>query len=168
MSNMLQQLLGGPGREQYQDFVNRYEQGPPHEGYSDDEVLDRYEQVSEHVPPDVYEQSAYEAFARMSAQECRQFAQYLRQQARQQNTGFQDLDQDGIDDRAEQDPHVLAQVAGRMHRQQPGMFGQVVSGGRVRPRGHRKQPRKQKSPLDNPMAEAALAGIAAIAVKKMM
>ncbi len=120
-----------------------------------------YEQVAEHAPPDVYEESSYEAFARTSPQERRQFAQWVRQQAREQNVAY--VDQDGIDDRTEQDPRVLAQLAGRMHRQQPGMFGQVASGGRVRSRGQRKQ----GSPLDNPLAKAALAGIAAIAVKKM-
>ena len=32
---------GGQKRQEYQDFARRYEQGPPWEGYSDWEVLDR-------------------------------------------------------------------------------------------------------------------------------
>ena len=53
------------------------------------------------------------------------------------------------------------------------MFGQLATGGRMRQRRQGQRPRqrrqqKQKSPLDNPMAKAALAGIAAIAVKKML
>ena len=174
--NFLENIMGGQPqkRQQYQDFVSRYDQGPPWQGIDDDEAVERYEEVAPHLPPDVYEESAYEAFQRMSPQERRQLAQYLRQQTRQQNFNFPDLDQDGIDDRFEQDPRVMAQVMGRMHRQNPGMFGQLATGGRRRPQQRRqqqqrrRQQQKQKSPLDNPMAKAALAGIAAIAVKKMM
>jgi hypothetical protein len=167
--NFLENVLGGKQqkRQQYQDFIGRYEQGPPWQGIDDDEAVERYQEVEQHVPHDVYEDSAHEAFARMSPQERRQFGQYMRQQARQQNFNFPDFDQDGIDDRFEQDPRMMAQTMGRMHRQHPGMFGQLATGGRRRPQQRRRQ-QKQKSPLDNPLAKAALAGIAAIAVKKMM
>ena len=165
----LDQILGGGRRNDFQDFVRRYEEGPPHEGYDDDEVYDRYEEVAEHLSPEDYEESAYEAFARMSPQERRQFLQWTRQQARAHDAYVPDFDQDGIDDRVEQDPRALARIAGRMHRQDPGLFGEVASGGRVRRRRKRRQPRKkQQSPLGNPLAKAALAGIAAIAAKKMM
>ena len=179
MQNMLENLLGGQPkrRREYDDFVNRYEQGPPWAGISDQEAIERYEEVAPHLPPEVYEESAYEAFNRMSPRERRQFAQYVRQQTRQQGAHFPDLDQDGIDDRIEQDPRVMAQIAGRMHRQQPGMFGQIARGGRERPRRpgqQRRRRRKQEGGpeksdlLGNPMAKAALAGITAVAVKKMM
>ena len=173
---MLENLLGGPQRQHYEDFVQRYDQGPPWQGIDDDEAIDRYHEVTPQLSPEMYEDSAYEAFQRMSPQERRQFGQYLRQQARQQQMGFPDLDQDGVDDRFEQDPRFMAQMAGRMHRQQPGMFAQLATGGRAgqRRRGQGQQQRrqqqkkKQQNPLDNPLAKAALAGIAAIAVKKMM
>ena len=170
--NFLENMLGGQQhkRQQYQDFVNRYDEGPPWAGISDDEAIDRYSEVEQHLPPDVYEQSAEEAFARMSPQERRQFGHYLRQQARQQNFNFPDLDQDGIDDRFE-DPRFMAQMTGRMHRQQPGMFGQLATGGQMRRRrqqGQRRRQKKDSNLLGNPLAKAALAGIAAIAVKKMM
>jgi hypothetical protein len=73
--NFLENLLGG-GRESaddYRDFVNRYEQGSPHEGYSDEEVSSRYQQVSRQIPSDLYQESAQEAFSRMSPQERMQF-----------------------------------------------------------------------------------------------
>ena len=188
---MLENLLAGPQRQQMQDFVQRYEQGPPYQGIGDEEAIDRYQEVTQHLPPEQYEESAYEAFQRMSPQERRQLAQYLRQQARQQEMGFPDLDQDGIDDRFEHDPRFMAQMAGRMHREQPGMFAQLATGGRAGQRrqgqgqrrqgqgqrgqgqGQRRQQRKQQGGPDmggllgNPMAKAALAGIAAMAVKKM-
>src|SRR5687767_4098152 len=120
MENLLQGLLGGgQQRQQYQDFVQRYEQGPPWDGYSDQEVLQRYQQVAPNCSPQLYQESAEEAFARLSPQERRQFGQHLRQRAQQQHMPFPDLNQDGIDDRFQQDPRALAQMTTRMEQQQP-------------------------------------------------
>jgi len=48
---ILDELLGGTQRQkEYRDFVDRYEQGSPSEGYSDQEVLKRYGDVSHAVP----------------------------------------------------------------------------------------------------------------------
>lgn len=163
--NFLQTIFGG-GQEaerDYRDFVNRYEQGLPHEGYSDEEVLNRYQQVSRQLPHDVYQESAQEAFSRMSPQERMQFGQYLRQQTRQQNLNFPDLNQDGIDDRL-QDPNYLAQATGRIHQQQPDMLGQLLSGAA----GSLMGGRGGGNVFSSPLAKGALAGIAALAAKKMM
>ena len=164
--NFLQNILGG-GQEQerdYRDFVNRYEQGSPHEGYSDEEVFNRYHQVSRQLPPDVYQESAQEAFSRMSPQERMQFGQYLQQQTRQQNYNFPDLDGDGQDDRY-QDPSYLARATGRMHQQQPDLLGQLLggAGGVLGSRGG-----GGGNIFSNPLAKGALAGIAAIAANKLM
>ena len=56
-------LAGGQRQKEYKDFVDRYEQGDPSEGYSDKEVLKRYGEVSHAVPPDQYAQAAQEAHA---------------------------------------------------------------------------------------------------------
>lgn len=162
--NFLQTIFGG-GQESerdYRDFVNRYEQGLPHEGYSDEEVSNRYQQVSRQLPSDVYQESAQEAFSRMSPQERMQFGQYLRQQTRQQNYNFPDLDHDGQDDRF-QDPNYLAQVTGRIHQQQPDMLGQLMSGAAGLMGGQ-----GGGNVLSNPLAKGAMAGIAALAAKKLM
>jgi hypothetical protein len=153
--DMLGQLLGGgQQRQQYQDFVTRYDQGAPWDGISDQEAYSRYQQVAPQLPPDMYQQSAQEAFSRMTPQQRMQLGQHLRQQARQQNMSFPDMDQDGVDDRF-QDPQYLAQVTGRMQQQQPGLLGQVLGGG-------------GGGMLESPIAKAALGGIAAMAVKNMM
>ena len=48
---LLDSLLGNPQQQQdYQNYVQRYQQGPPHEGYSDQEVLQRYQQVAPQLP----------------------------------------------------------------------------------------------------------------------
>ncbi len=70
-----------------------------------------------------------------------------------------DFNQDGIDDRF-QDPNYLAQVTGRMDQQQPGLLGQLLGGAGGGAGG--------QGALANPIAKAALAGIAAVAMKKMM
>jgi hypothetical protein len=151
--DLLQNLLGGgAGRQEYEDYIQRYDRGAPYDGISDDEVYNRYQQIAPHLPPDMYEESAREAFSRMSPQERMQFGQYLQQQAQQR--GFNDSDDQY------QDPGYLAGVTGRMHRQQPDLLGQFFGGG--------MQQRGGGGLLSNPLAKAALGGIAAMAVKKMM
>ncbi len=162
---LFERLMGGGqsgGQQQQQefaDFVGRYENGPPWTGVSDQEAMGRYQQVAPQLSPDDYRQSAEEAFNRMSPQERQQFGQYLRQRARQQQVNFPDLNRDGIDDRL-QDSAYLAQVTTQMHQQQPGLLGQLLGGGG----GGGASP----GMLDNPLAKAALAGIAAMAVKRVM
>jgi len=159
--DFLQHLLGGgQPRQQYQDFVQRYEQGHPAEGYSGQEVMQRYEQVAANCSPQLYQESAEQAFARMTPQERQQFAQFLQQRAQQQNVQFPDFNRDGIDDRFQQDPRSLAQMTTRMEQQQPGMLGQLLGGG--------GGGGGAGGLLENPVAKAALAGIAAMAVKNLM
>ena len=159
---LLDDLLGGgQQRQDYHDFVNRYDQGAPWTGISDREAVSRYQQVATRLPPDMYQQSAEEAFGRMAPQERMEFARHLQQRSRQQGVDFPDFNQDGIDDRY-QDPRTLAQVTSRMEQQQPGMLGQLLGGGRGGGSGG------AADMLDNPLAKAALAGVTAMAVKKMM
>ncbi|HVI83884.1 MAG TPA: hypothetical protein VNA86_01110, partial [bacterium] len=66
---LLETILGSAGQLQdFQDFVNRYREGLPHEGYSGQEVLNRYQQVAPQIPAEDYERAAQEAFQRMSPQ----------------------------------------------------------------------------------------------------
>jgi hypothetical protein len=66
-----------------EDFVNRYDQGPPYEGISNDEAIGRYEQIAPELAPEVYQQSAQDAFTRMAPEERAQFGQLLQQRAQQ-------------------------------------------------------------------------------------
>ncbi len=152
-------LGGGQQRQEYEDFANRYDQGPPYQGISGREAYDRYQQVATQLPPQQYQQSAQQAFERMSPQERMQFGQMLQRQAQQR--GYQDPAWGDPDDHY-QDPGYLSQVTGRMHQQQPGMLGQLLGGGSGQQGGG------MGDMLDNPLAKAAIGGIAAIAVKNMM
>src|SRR5215471_19675828 len=67
---ILEELLaGGQRQREYSDFVERYEQGHPSQGYSDQEVLERYGEVSHAVPSDQYAQAAQEALSKLSPEE---------------------------------------------------------------------------------------------------
>jgi hypothetical protein len=154
---LLQGLLGSQ-REEFDDFVNRYDQGAPWDGISQEEAVSRYQQVATQVPPDVYEQSAEEAFSRLSPQQRVQLGQYLRRQGRERNLPVADFDQDGIEDRF-QDPRQLARMTSQIDQRQPGLLGQLLGGG--------GGTGGQGGMLENPIAKAALAGIAAMAVKRM-
>ena len=156
--DMLQGLLGGgQQRQEYDDFINRYNQGAPYDGIGDDEALQRYQQVAYQAPPDVYEDAAYQSYSRMSPVERMQLGQYMRQQAAQRGIPFQDFDQDGRDDRY-QDPRYLAQVTSRMHQQQPDLLGSLLGGGGGGGGGG----------FGNPLAKGAMAGIAAMVASRVL
>ncbi len=158
---LLQDLMGGgQQRQDYQDFVNRYEQGHPSEGYSGQEVAQRYQQVAPQLPSEDYSQAAQEAFSRLSPEERAQFAQQLQQQASQQNVDIQGLNRANPQDF--RDPGALAQVVTNLHQQQPGLLGQLFGGGG----GFGGQ--QGSDPLSSPIARAALAGIAAMAVRRFL
>lgn len=166
MMDLFNNLMGGgQNRQQYEDFVQRYDRGSPYDGISGDEAYNNYQRVAPHLSQQDYELSAQEAFSRMSPQERRQFAQMLSQQAYQQGAQIQDLDRDGIDDRME-DPRHLAQVMGNIQQRQPGLLEQLLGGGQQRSMGGMAG--GAGNLLSNPLAKAALGGIAAMALRRMM
>jgi hypothetical protein len=74
-------LSGGQRQKEFRDFVNRYEQGHPSEGYSDQEVLKRYGELSHAVPPDQYAKAAQEALGKLSPEERAAFVRMLQERA---------------------------------------------------------------------------------------
>ncbi len=55
----LRNILGGGQQQQdYQGVVNRYDQGHPSEGYSDQEVMNRYQQIAPNLSPQQYQQGS--------------------------------------------------------------------------------------------------------------
>ncbi len=159
--DMLGQLLGGGNREQADDFVRRYDQGAPWDGIDDDEAVERYREIAPHLPPDQYEESATEAYARLQPEQRRQLGRYLRQGSQQQGFGLDDLF-GSDDDQAYEDPRRLARASARLEQQQPGILGQLLGGGGGDGAGG------AGGILSSPIAKAALAGVAAVAMKKLM
>ena len=146
----LEGILGAPQqRSQYEDFVNRYNTGPPSEGYSDQEVLQRYGQIAPQLPARDYQAAAREAFARMSPEERAAFGQYVQQQAQQQGVNVPMPRGKGPFD----DPDALARMTAGVQQQRPDLLGQMFGEGGM---------------LSSPFAKAALAGIAAMAAQKFL
>jgi len=155
---ILEDLFGGGQRQQdYADFVNRYEQGHPAEGYSDAEVVDRYREVAHAVPPDDYAQAAQAALARLSPEERAEFVRLLQDRVRARGAA--------LPRPVEPDPGQLGQVLTDLHKT-PGRLRDLLGGGSAPPQA------ATSSPLGglfaSPLAKAALAGITAMIVKRVM
>ena len=149
-------LGGGQGQKEYKDFVDRYEQGDPSEGYSDREVLKRYGEVSHAVPPDQYAQAAQEALGKLSPEERAEFLKMLQERAAARGVK--------LPGKVASDPKDLGQVLTDLH-EKPGQLRDILGGGDA-----------QQAPASNPIidmlsspqAKAVLAGIAAMVVKRVM
>jgi len=112
-------------------------------------VLNRYQQVAPQLSPEQYQQAAMASLNRLSPQERMQLGQYLTQQAQQQGMSVPRVPHGGMGDY--ENPTHLAQQMAQMHQQQPDMLHQILGPGGA---------------LGNPLAKAALAGVAAMAAKK--
>jgi len=164
-------LLGNQQQKQeLQGFVQRYQQGAPSEGYTDQEVASRYQQVATQLPPEQYQQAAQQSFGNMSPQERNQFGQMVQQQATQQGIN---LPAQGQIDYG--DPNALAQMTTQVHQQQPGLLGQLLGGvagmagmGGGGMAGMGGQGGGVAGMMGNPIARAALAGITSMAVSRVM
>lgn len=171
---MVDQLLGGlfggqddddddRRRGRATDFVSRYEQGPPHEGYDDHEVIQNYRSVERNMSPQDFEEAASGAFGRMTPQH----RQQMRDTMQQRSGGRINVESD--------DPRELARAASR-YRQEDSSGGGLLSmfgmggndGGGDLMSASRGGGGGMGGMLDNPMAKAALAGVAAMAMKKMV
>ena len=157
---ILDDLLGNEQlQKQYKDFVKRYEQGDPSEGYSDQEVLERYGEVSHAVPPDEYAKAATEALGKLSPEERAEFLEMLQERAAARGMK--------LPGKVASDPKDLGKVLTDLH-EKPGQLRDILGG----PGGAQSQGQEGSSPitdmLSSPMAKAVLAGIAAIVVKNMM
>jgi hypothetical protein len=167
---ILDELLGGGARQRdFKDFLTRFEQGHPSEGYGDQEVLDRYHEVAHAVPPDQYAQAAQEALARLSPEERAAFVKMLQQRAEERGAA--------LPPKVGTEPRDLGQVLTDLH-QRPGQLRDLLGAGPAPAQATAPSPANApgqgagSSALTNmfasPLAKAALAGIAAMVVKRVM
>ena len=155
---ILDDLLGNEQlQKQYKDFVKRYEQGDPSEGYSDQEVLKRYGEVSHAVPSDQYAQAAQEALSKLSPEDRAEFLKTLQERAAERGVK--------LPGKVAADPKDLGKVLTDLHAK-PGQLRDILGPGDGQARASGSNPLTDL--LSSPMAKAVLAGIAAIVVKRMM
>ncbi|MCC6312866.1 MAG: hypothetical protein IT337_02545 [Thermomicrobiales bacterium] len=172
VDQMLGGLFGGPDsdrvRSQAQDFVTRYNQGQPHEGYDNQEVVNQFRNAARNAQPQDMENAATEAFSRMPREQRREYRRAMRQRGYRQ---FQGDDND--------DPRVLAQQTQGFMKEQAeqhpggieGFLGNLFGHGNANQPATQQtqaQPQEQGSILDNTAVKAAMAGMAAFALKQMM
>ncbi|MDP9393798.1 MAG: hypothetical protein M3Q27_05835 [Actinomycetota bacterium] len=161
---------GGGGGGDFNDFLNRYDQGAPYDGIGDDEALERYRQVDSEIDDDTYHSAARESFSRMQPDERRGFAEQLVGMTGQQGleVGF-----GGATD----DPDTLAAMTTQARRQQPDLLGSLLGAGMGGGMGGLGGGMGGLGGLagamgggggGNPIAKAAIAGIAAMAARRMM
>jgi hypothetical protein len=159
--NLLEMLMGNSQtREGFKDFLNRFEDGPPSEGYSDREVLDRYGEVAHKVSLSDYQQAARDAYGHLSQADREEFGQLLAGQARSKR-----VDLPGLTPAQGQgfgDTDWLANITSQIH-QQPGLLRDLLGG-----LTGNKGTSSSGGIFSNPLAKAALAGIAAMLVKKVL
>ena len=154
---ILDELLGGGQRQKdYKDFVDRYEQGDPSEGYSDQEVLKRYGEVSHAVPPDQYAQAAQEALGKLSPEDRAEFLKMLQERAAARGVK--------LPGKVASDPKDLGKVLTDLHAK-PGQLRDILGGGQ--PQGQAPGSNPISDILRSPQAKAVLAGIAATVVKRV-
>jgi hypothetical protein len=159
---LLDDLLGNEQlQKQFKDFVQRYEQGEPSEGYSDQEVLERYGEVSHAVTREEYAQAAQEALGKLSPEERAEFLKMLQERAAARGLK--------LPGKAASDPKDLGKVLTEIH-EKPGQLRDILGGPDL---GSQTQEQAAESNpitdmLSSPMAKAVLAGIAAMVVKRMM
>ena len=157
---ILDELLGGGQRQKdYKDFVDRYEQGDPSEGYSDQEVLKRYGEVSHAVPPDQYAQAAQEALGKLSPEERAEFLMMLQERAAARGVK--------LPGKVASDPKDLEKVLTDLH-EKPGQLRDILGPGGAQPQEQVQGSNPITDMLSSPMAKAVLAGIAAMVVKRVM
>ncbi len=68
-------------RAQAQDFVNRVESGNPTEGFSTEEALTNFNQVAGNLSPDELQEATTQALERFSPEQRREFSQLLQSKA---------------------------------------------------------------------------------------
>ncbi|HET9522126.1 MAG TPA: hypothetical protein VFO73_13845 [Candidatus Limnocylindrales bacterium] len=157
--DLLERVLGRPEkRTEYEDFINRYEQGSPYTSIDDREAVDRYHEVTPQLTRDEYKASAEAAFSRLSPAERAEFSQWLRTRANAQGVKVPDYDlnDDGIDDRMQRNPGELAEMTTRVHDKEPNILEQLLGKGGT------------GGMFDNPIAKIATAGIAAMAAQRLL
>ena len=157
---ILDELLGGGQRQkEYRDFVDRYEQGKPSEGYSDQEVLERYGEVSHAVSPDQYAQAAQEALSKLSPEDREEFLKMLKERAAERGVK--------LPGKVASNPKDLGKVLTDLH-EKPGQLRDILgdgSGSQVQDQAPGSSPIIDM--LSSPLAKAVLAGIAATVFKRV-
>ena len=164
---MVDQLLGGlfgsqddddepKRRGRARDFVDRYERGA-YDQIGDDEVIHNYRATASRLSPDEYQQAAADAMRQMSPEQRRELRRELKRRSRDRF------------DPSDDSPEEIARAMQRADQEDQGgggLAGLFGFGGSDES-SDRSQGGGISGMLDNPLAKVALAGVAAMAAKRL-
>jgi len=167
---MVDQLLGGlfggnddddepTRRRRATDFVDRYERGA-HDQIGDDEVVQNYRATTSRLSPDQYQQAATDAFRNMSQEERRELRREMKRRSKDRF------------DAADDSPEEIARAMQKADQEESGgggIAGLFGFGGDDADKNRNAQPQGGGigGLFDNPLAKVAMAGVAAMAAKKL-
>lgn len=134
LGNLLQQIQGG-----------RHDQIDPQAAW------DGFHQANGQMSPEQMRSSAEQAYTQMSPEQRAQLAQLLQERARGQDFNSPALQSPNL-----QDPSQLATATSELHRQDPGLLGQLLGGGGG-----------AAGLLQNPIAKIAMGLLAAKAITSL-
>ena len=121
--DMLTNLFGG-GRDDddhtanARDYISRFEQGAPDQGYSDEEAMRHYQNVARHADPATMQRAAEQTFSRMDPAHLSRMSQLLQHQAGGQAQGAMSAD-----------PRQMAGMVAQLHQQDTGGLTSLLGGG---------------------------------------
>ncbi|MFN8593542.1 MAG: hypothetical protein U0031_18945 [Thermomicrobiales bacterium] len=137
------------------DFADRHHRGA-HDQMSDEEVLQNYRAATSHLAPDEYRQMATESLNQLTPEQRRELRRELKHRS-----------QDRYDPR-DDSPQELANAMQRAHQDQGGGLASLFGmGGSHSNAQAQPQDKPFGGMFDNPLAKVALAGMAAVAAKKI-
>ncbi len=137
----------------YQDFIKRYEKGAPWDGYTDQEVVGRYQAMAPQLSPEEFEWAAAWSLARFSPQNRILFGQYVHQQALDHGLRIPDFEGEGAV-AVFRDPEMLAQALARIQERHPVVLDRLLGQG--------------AGILDSLLVKAVLAGIVAAGARNFL
>jgi hypothetical protein len=153
--SLAQQLDNDATRGEYEDFVDRCQRRGA-QSCDDREVLARYEEVALEIPPGDYEQAAASVLCRMSLEERHDFLRDLERQAEVRRIPLP-IGGTGYAAERESRPQQFAEILTGLNQQEPGLIAAIFSGRR----GGRPT-------FGSPASKLALAGIAAISLRRLL
>jgi hypothetical protein len=162
-------------REELRNFADRYERGAPYDDISEEEAVSRYREVVPELSGEDYRSSARETFSRMEPEERAELGKQLRDQSLQQGYDFPEPNAYDREDPF-RDPDYLTELTTQMRHEHPDLLEELIGDGGAGLVGGMMSEgitggegvASDGGMLGNPVAKAALAGIAAIGFKRMV
>jgi hypothetical protein len=164
---MVDQLLGGlfgsqeqddepTRRRRANDFIDRHQRGA-HDQMSDAEVLQNYRAATVNLSPEEYQQAAAEAFRQMTPEQRRELRRYLKRRSNDRINPAGDS------------PEEVARAMQQAEHEQQGSGGLLSHFGLGGSDADASRPDMSglQGVLDNPIVKVAIAGVAAMAAKKL-